>query len=176
MLTLIESLRTSSNESFDEHGSNAAEVRHVEPPDVDETSIPPEVDIVFDAPPSSEYGIPTTTYLEASFRPAAQGPPADFPPKVLLECCLKVIQIEGPIHVEEVARRIASLSGRRAVSRAVAAVRDSIQDLVRKKQVTMDRSFVSLVGTTEATVRDRSGVTASTLRKTENFRTPDIGP
>jgi very-short-patch-repair endonuclease len=174
VLNRIESLRTSSKESTNEHGSNAAESRQVEPSDVDETSIPPEVDIVFDAPPSSEYGIPTTTYQEASFRPAAQGPPADFPPKVLLECCLKIIQIEGPIHVEEVARRIASLSGGRAVSRAVAAVGDSIQDLVQKKQVTMDGSFVSLVGTTEATVRDRSGVTASTLRKTENLPPSEV--
>lgn len=174
VLTLIESLRTSSKESIHANGSNAAGVRQVELVGAGKISIAPEVAVASASQPASEYGIPTIIYQEASFVPAANGPPADFPPKVLTDCCLKVIQIEGPIHVEEVARRIASLSGGRAVSRAVAAVRDSIQDLVQKKQVTMYGSFASLAGTSQATVRDRSGVTASTLRKTENLPPSEV--
>lgn len=79
----------------------------------------------------------------------------------------QVVAVEGPIHVDEVVVRLRSAWGlQRAGGRIQAAVERGVEVAVQRFRILRDGAFLSLPGQ-EARVRDRSGVSSSSLRKPE---------
>lgn len=77
----------------------------------------------------------------------------------------KVIEVEGPIHEEEIIVRIRQLSGlARAGSRVQTSVRTALANAVSQNKIVRDGEFYALPSQ-PVIVRDRSSVTSSSLRK-----------
>jgi very-short-patch-repair endonuclease len=89
------------------------------------------------------------------------------PVGVLTRLCEEVVDVEGPVHVDEIVARIRDAWGvRRAGGRIQDAVERAINAAVRQGRLADDLSFLSIPGRT-ARVRDRSAVDSATLRKPE---------
>ena len=107
-------------------------------------------------------------YKEASFRVSTKTPPYDLPVEKLAEVVVKVIDIEGPVHKDELPRRVASLHKMdRTTSKVSEAVDLALAEAVRSRQVVVEGDFLDLAAEREVRVRDRSDVESSNLRKIE---------
>jgi hypothetical protein len=85
---------------------------------------------------------------------------------------LRVVEIEGPVHTDEVARRVASLYGlKRMSSRLNETVQARIEQLVADGKLDVEEEFVA-VPDGDVQVRDRSKVTH--LRKTDLISLAEI--
>jgi hypothetical protein len=107
-----------------------------------------------------------TPYHEAAFAVDRSREPHEAPVGEMVGYLVKVVEAEGPIHIDEIATRIRSLWGlQRAGSRIRAAIQLAAASALRKGLVTGDE-FLSLPG--QAVVpRNRTWVTSTTLRKPE---------
>ena len=86
-----------------------------------------------------------------------------------------VVEIEGPIHKEEIARRMTSLWGQqRTGNRIIGAMTNAIELAIRKGNLQSDGEFVSHSERTEIPVRSRSEVTAANLNKPEMLPPAEI--
>jgi hypothetical protein len=75
-------------------------------------------------------------YVRASIPVRSSVEPHEADPKLLAELAIRIIEIEGPIHVEDIARRIAASFGRdRAGSRINSATREALR---RAEQISSD--------------------------------------
>ncbi len=108
----------------------------------------------------------STPYQEADFRVRSDALPHEVPRKVE-EAVRRIVDIEGPIHSEEVARRVATVWGlERAGSRIQEATRHALKALERQIQLKAAGEFwMSAKG--RVLPRDRSEAQSSTLRKAE---------
>ena len=80
----------------------------------------------------------------------------------------EIVEREGPIHEEEVARRVSSLWGlKRTGARIRKAVLRGIKSAERKPTIIRSKKFLMKDGMTEIAVRDRSEVESSSLKKPE---------
>ena len=87
----------------------------------------------------------------------------------------KVVDVEGPIHREEVARRVAQLWGLQRTGRRVRdAVDLAIEAASRKALRRVDDDFLISAGPTDCPIRDRSDVEHATLRKPEMLPPTEI--
>lgn len=112
-------------------------------------------------------------YVEAQFL-VPDSPPQELTVEELAAQVQKVIEIEGPVHRDEVTRRISSLFGlSRVGSRVSDAVDGAIEHLTRNGQVTESDSFMALPEQL-ARVRDRGKVESSNLRKPDMIPPPEI--
>lgn len=87
-----------------------------------------------DGPPERE-GVP---YVEASFNIAASafGPLPEADESTLAECVARIVETEGPVHIEEVVRRLSRLWGHgRSGSRIQRAVEAAVNDAVEVGRV-----------------------------------------
>ena len=114
-------------------------------------------------------------YQEASFDvPSGTGIP-ETSVNTLAKIISRVVLIEGPIHREEITRRITSLWGQqRAGNRIITAVTSAIALAIRKGILKSDGDFVSDLQRTEVTVRSRADVIAPNLRKPEMLPPAEI--
>jgi hypothetical protein len=81
--------------------------------------------------------------------------------------CIKIIQIEGPIHEDEVVNRVKALWGyARAGSRIQGAVSTGIRSLMANNQCVKEDGFLFIPGAT-VPVRNRENVVSPDLRKPE---------
>lgn len=116
-----------------------------------------------------------TPYVEADFKVVGfqhielhEASEAD-----LARCGARIVETEGPVHIDEVAKRLSRLWGyQRTGSRINAAVKSAADRAERRNTIQYvdgaARQFLDLRDRTEkAGVRDRSGVRSSTLRKFE---------
>lgn len=79
-----------------------------------------------------------------------------------------LIRVEGPIHKDEIARRITSLWGlQRTGDRIAEAVSKAVEAGVRSGDLRTESEFVSLSRQPVVPVRNRSGVAAASLKKPE---------
>ncbi len=109
-------------------------------------------------------------YLEAAFELAADGELHRLPPAAMADAVVQVVRIEGPVHGEEVARRITRLAGLERTGRRIAeAVGRGLARAVREGRVARDGRFYALPDATPV-VRDRSQVRSASLRR------PDMLP
>ena len=114
-------------------------------------------------------------YQEADFDVPSGTAIPDTSLNTLAKIVTRVVTIEGPIHREEVIRRVTSLWGHhRAGNRIIGTVTGAIQLAVRKGILQSEGEFVSLADRTEIAVRSRSAVTASNLRKPEMLPPAEI--
>jgi hypothetical protein len=128
------------------------------PPRAEARRAPPERA----APPRA-----TVPYKEADFRVRSDLPPHEAPGKVE-EAVRRIVDIEGPIHGEEVARRVATVWGlERAGSRIQEATRRALKVLERQIALKPAGEFWMSVKSERVQSRDRSEAQSSTLRNAE---------
>lgn len=78
------------------------------------------------------------------------------------------MEIEGPIHREEVARRVTSLWGQqRTGARIAEAISKAVEEGIRAGLLRADADFVTHSDRTAVPVRSRTGVTSASLKKPE---------
>jgi very-short-patch-repair endonuclease len=115
------------------------------------------------------FGIPVERYHEASFEIVSATSVLDMQPATLDKAVLEIVDFEGPVHRDEVARRLASLTNTRAGSRITDVVKKTITRLIRKNEVTRTGEFVDLPDSYILVVRNRSQVKSPSLKKPENI-------
>ena len=127
---------------------------------------PPRTEVC--PPPQTEVSPRTTVpYQEAEFRVRSDALPHEVPRKVE-EAVRRIVDIEGPIHTEEVARRVATVWGlERAGSRIQDATRRALKALERQIALKPVGDFWMSAKAAEVQPRDRSEAQSSTLRRAE---------
>ena len=114
-------------------------------------------------------------YSEASFEVDTTLEPHEVPTKKMAEITARVVWKEGPVHQDEVARRVSSLWGfKRTGSRISQAVNAGLSLAVRAEAVTNSGHFYDAPDRVEPSVRDRSAANSSTLRKPEMLPPSEI--
>ena len=106
-------------------------------------------------------------YARAVFPVSRREEPHEIPVSVLAELASRIVAAEGPIHVEEVARRIASCFGKeKAGSRIVGATRSALLAAQRRDVgLRSEEGFWFTRAQAETPpVRDRSGENGATLK------------
>ncbi len=142
----------------------------VEPPDLVHEQVVRE--LVNGADPNQ--GPLAQPYVEAEFELAGPPEPHRLPPERMAEVVAKIVAVEGPVHGDEVARRVARLSGlERTGRRVVEAVQRGLARAVRQERITREGRFYMSSGAVLA-IRDRTGVQAATLRRPEMLPPAEI--
>jgi len=114
-------------------------------------------------------------YVVASFRINSAWELQEVPPAELARVILKVVEIEGPIHGDEIARRVTQLFGfQRTGSRISQAVQQALAFAARQQHVLCEGSFFVTASRSPIRVRDRGEVTSPTLRKPEMLPPAEI--
>jgi len=118
--------------------------------------------------PIQDRAEPTTSvpYREASFGVNPVGELHEVPQSRLVEYVVKVVETEGPVHIDEIASRIRSLWGlQRTGSRIQKAISQAASIAVRKGLI-VGTEFFALPGQ-PIVARNRAWVNSPTLRKPE---------
>ena len=117
----------------------------------------------------------TVEYEEATFRVKWTEEPHQAPLENIKDTVNHIVRIEGPIHAEEIARRLATVWGLdRAGSRIQKVTDDGLRALARENRLTPDGLFWSLSGANERRVRNRANSRSQTLRKAEYLPPAEI--
>jgi very-short-patch-repair endonuclease len=112
-------------------------------------------------------GRPTVPYEEADFRVRSDLAPHQEPRKVQ-DAVRRIVDIEGPIHEEEVGRRLATVWGlERAGSRIQDVARGALKLLERQIAVRSEGAFWFSTKSLVIRARDRSQAQSGTLRKAD---------
>jgi very-short-patch-repair endonuclease len=142
------------------------------------TEVPGEVPspIIYETPvtPAGE-GVVIGTGVEATgnvqpykeYQPdyTYSGEPHEQPFEVLKDLVKKIVACEGPIHIDEVAKRVATCH---RLERAGARIKRVTEDALRgSTELKNDRVFWRLATGGELVVRDRSRVTSNSLKSAE---------
>jgi len=110
-------------------------------------------------------------YREASFTVDIGVEPHLLGFRQQVEILAKIIDIEGPIHEEEIGRRYATVCGKdRAGARIQAATKQGLQYALRSGKLVASGRFYMIAPIKECIPRDRSDVQSGTLRR------PDMLP
>ena len=119
---------------------------------------------------SVEHGqsMETQPYIEAMFSVPVIWPIHEVAIHELSEIVAKVVEIEGPIHRDEVARRVAFLWGVKRTGRRIAeAVEQALGQAEHEGKVLRGGLFYSFSGQRAVVVRNRETVYSNTLRQPE---------
>jgi hypothetical protein len=104
-------------------------------------------------------------YREARFEIPAGVEPQDMPTRDLAAVVVRIVEIEGPIHEDEIVNRVRDLWG---YGRAGSRIQDAVAKAVRSVLVTRrghrEDGFLSLPGA-EVPVRNRAATDSANLRK-----------
>ncbi len=166
LIAFIEDARSATVfQTIDEPKAQSATSPSASPPATDPTTIDREDSVT----PNSEQPAETNRYREADFTISNISTPIpDMPIGDLAKLAVKVVQAEGPVHADEVARRLTTLFGQtRAGSRISAAVEQALRWSVQRRTLQESDNFYWVVAQTEFVVRDREQVASATLRKPE---------
>ena len=110
-------------------------------------------------------------YIEAAFNVPHRTPPQELSPYKMAEVIFKILEIESPIHQEELTVRVRDLWGLgRAGSRIQDSVADGIRTLVLSQRCQREEDCLLLPGTI-VPVRNREVARSNSLRK-PNFLPP----
>lgn len=144
----------------------------VEADDVADTLVAEDEATDVDEPPRvAELTSAGTAYREAEFQEHIATEPHLLGRTSLLQILVRIVEIEGPIHCEEVGRRYATVCGKdRAGNRIQDAVAQGLDFARQAGLLHADGQFYSVTATTFCTPRDRSNAQSITLRK------PDMLP
>lgn len=113
-------------------------------------------------------GSPARPYVQASFRPGNQNlAPHLVPVGSMAHTVERIIEIEGPIHEDEIVARVRDLWNlQRAGSRIQGAVQDALRHAIGRGRITAEGSCYHLRDK-QVVIRDRSAATSRTLKKPE---------
>lgn len=134
-----------------------------EDPDPDEPAIPRDDGRSTITPGRS------VPYVEALFRdPLMSRDLETLSAKDLARIVVRIVQVEGPVHREEIVRRMAALWGRQRASRRLAQVIDhALRHALRQGWVAASGRFFFQAGQTDFPIRNRENVGSRTLRRPE---------
>jgi very-short-patch-repair endonuclease len=108
------------------------------------------------------------TYVESNQEVPSSTPIPETRLSILEGVVTTLVQIEGPIHKDEIARRITSLWGlQRTGPRIAEAIASAVEAGIRSGKLCAELDFITHRQQSIVPVRDRSGVTASNLKKPE---------
>jgi very-short-patch-repair endonuclease len=108
---------------------------------------------------------PRRAYVEANFTEVISVEPHELPLLQRADIVTRIVEVEGPIHHEEVARRFATVCGKqRAGGRIGQAVEDALKSAVRQGRLRQAGSFYSANLITSCDPRDRSSARSITVR------------
>ncbi|MDB5348771.1 MAG: hypothetical protein JWN86_18 [Planctomycetota bacterium] len=114
-------------------------------------------------------------YVEAAFEVANDKPIPETNPSILSRIVAKVVDIEGPIHREEIARRITSLWGLQRTGNRIAEVISSTIDSGLSSGVLRSESdFITHAKQAVLLVRNRSNVDSVNLKKPEMISPSEV--
>lgn len=135
-----------------------------------------ELDIIDRDEMSEEDADLSQPYVEASFKVPASTAIPDMAPSQLAKIVVKIVDIEGPIHPDEIAQRVTDLfQVQRTGARIARAVSSAIIAAAQAGGLRMeDDGFVTHSNETERIVRNRADVASSTLRKVEMLPPSEI--
>ena len=109
-----------------------------------------------------------TPYVEARLKVPGSTPIPETSPAVLEGVVTAVVELEGPIHRDEIARRITSLWGQqRTGARIAEAVSKAVETGLSFGILLGESDFITHAGQATVPVRDRSRVAAVGLKKPE---------
>ncbi|MCE9606283.1 MAG: DUF3320 domain-containing protein [Planctomycetia bacterium] len=118
---------------------------------------------------------PSVPYEEAIFKISGKQSIPDMPLSTLMEFAVRVVRVEGPIHEEEIERRLVSLSGAsRTGTRIAQAVAAALAEAVKARAVVVDGGFYRPAEQTIVPIRNREDVTSSGLKKPEMLPPAEI--
>jgi len=107
-------------------------------------------------------------YVEASFPVDRNFAIHDLPTDALSSVVIEIVKVEGPIHQDEIARRITRLCGVSRTSQRIAtAVEKAAEEAEIRGQLKRNGLFWSTSNQQSPPIRDRSNVMSKTIRKTE---------
>jgi very-short-patch-repair endonuclease len=116
--------------------------------------------------PENGHGL-STPYVEANVGPSTSKSFYEFGTTGLERFVIRIVQAEGPVHVEEVTRRVAAhWEIKRVVSKVSDRVLQAIENVIRSRELSRHDDFLSTPDQV-IRIRDRSEVSSSSLRKPE---------
>jgi very-short-patch-repair endonuclease/DNA polymerase III delta prime subunit len=114
-------------------------------------------------------------YEEATFKISGKTAIPEMPAATLLEYVVRVVRVEGPIHEEEVERRIVSLSGAsRTGARIAEAVANALSAGARAGAIVADGGFYRPIEQKQTPIRNREEVESAGLKKPEMLPSAEI--
>jgi very-short-patch-repair endonuclease len=117
---------------------------------------------------SEPTGRTSPKYTEADFRESGAQEPHEMPLSRRCDIIVRIVEVEGVVHQEEIARRFATVCGKqRAGGRISQAVQDGLVYAVRNSRLVCEGAFFSLRKMSSCPARDRSEVRSTTLRNPE---------
>ncbi|MCY3932329.1 MAG: DUF3320 domain-containing protein [Acidobacteria bacterium] len=130
----------------------------------------PSPEILRDAPRTETTETSRVPYREASFRVSSGFELHEAPLRDVAECVAKIVEVEGPVHIEEVGRRLSRLWGyKRTGSRIQKRVAEAVTALARVDLIRVSGAgkarFLEPAKARKVEVRDRRAVESGTLRK-----------
>lgn len=101
------------------------------------------------------------------------------PRSIIRQCIQKIVEIEGPIHIEEIGRRLSRLWGyQRAGQRIQARVKEVVISCLVNGDINhaeaQSTDFVIGKNVSDVPIRNRKHVSASTLRRVDNLPPTEI--
>ncbi len=107
-------------------------------------------------------------YVEADFDPALKRALHATPPRELAKVVTKVVKIEGPVHHDEIIRRVAALCGLHRTGRRISdAVETALCEAKSRGKVSQRGEFFSPPEPFTPPIRNREQVASATLRRPE---------
>jgi very-short-patch-repair endonuclease len=114
-------------------------------------------------------------YRQADFQVPDIIPLHQVPDRELAKIVTKVVAVEGPIHCDEIARRVGQLWGsRRTGSRMADAVNAALRYALSARQLVHEGPFYTMPDQAGVPVRNRQDVTSTTLRRPEMLPPAEI--
>jgi very-short-patch-repair endonuclease len=128
--------------------------------------------------PAKEFGAQvqrvTIPYTEATFRVNSSAMPHEAQQQAV-DAVRRIIEIEAPIHEDEVGRRLATVWGlERAGSRIQETASRALQLLARRREVQSNGLFWRAMNSGPVVARDRSNTQSSTLRRADHLPPAEI--
>lgn len=131
----------------------------IEREDVTEIGLAPVEDAASSVPLYIEAAIIRPAHIATELHDAPRG--------ILSALAEQVVDVEGPVHIDEIVARIRAAWGlKRAGGRIQTAIEQAVDVSTRISRLARNGDFLSIPGR-EARVRDRSAVISTTLRRCE---------
>ena len=132
---------------------------------------PPPAPTTVPRAPSTRAEFASEPYVEAWFSAPSNTPIPELKTGVLADVVVQIVEVEGPVHGDEVARRVTSIWGNlRTGSRIDAAVRRALNSAVKNDRLVVTDRFYQISGRETVPIRTRESVTSGGLKK------PDMLP
>ncbi len=117
----------------------------------------------------------TSLYKEAVLEVPSRTAIQEVSTRELAKIVTMIVAIEGPVHRDEVARRVVTLWGlQRVGARISSSIDNAIRHASRSSQVIDDDDFLTLPDQVTIPVRDRTDVASAGLRKIENLPPTEV--